>query len=463
MILARTLAPGPSPRSAQSLYPTVLRVPTADYQAFLREVVTRYEQTVKTFWPKAMLRAARAPHPRPVSDQRIAEMLWHSVAATMLTREIDEEAAQAFAPIFDAEGARSWLVCDLTSLRNVRGKMLPGLHSAPSRVLLEEAGELPVVRAIDLDGVLLRPTDGAAWELGKLFVRQGLSHTCIMARHPRNHFPYDTVNGVTRRTLPADHVVRQLLEPHFYIHLALNFGVLYSDRSVARNNQKEIYAPFATTEAGQFGMLRAGWKGIRGSVVWKPYRYPLGPVPVIGPYGDFCRHYVDVIRQHVARVLAGVDPTEPHILRWADEIAMHLPGFPSAIRILEPGMLQAAVTSVIAGVSVLHTAEHYTYSGLPVEDIPLRLRIPAPTSARHPGFRYEDVTTRRDVFRHHMAREMFFKVFPVRRLKDVEYRFHSAQHQRAADLFNGELAQASRKLPGREYVPLDMLAASLQY
>lgn len=457
-----TLAPGPSPRSSQSLYPTVLNVPADDYDAFMREVVSRYEHTLMTFWPKAVLRSAAAPHPRRVSDARLAEIVWHTAAAAMVTRTIDPGAAEAFAPLLEASPQTPWLVCDLTCIGEARGELLPGLHAAPTRILLEETEGDPVVRAIEVDRALFRPTD-LAWELASLFARQGLSHAVIMASHPRNHFPYDTVNAVSRRLLPAGHLVRELLEPHCYIHLALNYGVLYSERSVARNDQRNLYAPFCTTERGQFQITRAGWKGIPGSAVWAPYRYPLEPYRAVGPFGDFCRHYDAVIRAHVRRVLADFDPSDHHVARWADEISGHIPGFPDAARVGEPGVLADAVTTMIVGVSVVHSSEHYTYAQVDVDEVPLRLRIPPPVDADAGSFRYEDLTTRRDVFRQQLAHEMFFKVHPVRRLADVQLSRCDAKLAGAGERLRRELREASARLPGREYVPLSMIAASLQY
>lgn len=462
--LAMTLVPGPSPRGGEaSLYPTVLRVPEADYKAFMGEVVARYQTTLATFLPKAVLRSARAPHPRAVSDARLAEMIWHTAVASMATREIDEGAAAAFAPLLDAEPGKRWLVCDLTCMGNARGKLLPGTYVAPTRTLLEETDGDPVVRAIDLDGALVRPTDGRAWELASLFVRQGFSHAVVMASHPRHHFPYDTINAVTRRLLPPEHIVRQLIEPHCFIQLALNFGVLYSNRSVARNHQDLIYTPFCTTEEGQFALVRAGWKGVPRSSVWKPYRYPLTPYATPGPFGDFCRHYDGVLRAHVRRVLDGVDPADPSLLAWADEIAANLPGFPGAFQMLRPGALAEAVGTMVSGVSVVHSSEHFTYSTIGIDEAPLRLRVPPSTGPDAPPFRYEDLTTRRDVFRQHLAHELFFKVFPVRRLAEVEYRFDDERLRVAGERLRRELVDASRSLPGREYLPLNMIASSLQY
>ncbi|MFO0625541.1 MAG: hypothetical protein U0325_07970 [Polyangiales bacterium] len=462
--LVRTLAPGPSPHGAGSVYPTVLRVPVSDYGEFRARVVSRYEDTLKTFWPRAMLVAARSPHPRPISDARLAANFFHSVYATFLTRTLDAEAAQRFAPILDADPGARWLMADLTAMRALAGETLPGLYAAPSRTLLEarDDGD-PIVRAIDLDGALLRPGDGPAWELAKLFVAQGCAHASIMAQHPRNHFPYDTVNGVTRGTLPVDHVLRRLLEPHFYVHLALNFGVLYSNRSVARNDQANIYCPFPATEKGQFKLVRVGWRGVADSDVWRPFRFPLGLRTTLGPYGDFGRHYQAVIDRHAARVLADVDPTDPRILQWANGIALHIPGFPDALRIVEPGVLAQTAASIIAAVSLYHAIEHYTYSMIPLVEAPLRLRLAPPRSAAQPAFRYEDLSTRRDAFRQLLAHEMFFKVYPLKLLKDTEYLFDSPALRSHAATFRQELVDASRSLPGREYVPLTMISASLQY
>jgi hypothetical protein len=267
---------------------------------------------------------------------------------------------------------------------------------------------------------------------------------------------------VTKAVLPRGHVLRRLLEPHLYMQLPLNYAVLYIDRSVAHNDQREIYTPFPGSKQGFFRVTRAYHRGIEGNSSYPAYRYPLEPLAIPSPYGAFLAGYNRVIHRFVTRVLRAVRPGDPKVTRWADEIARHVPGFPDGRAVLHGAVLADAVTTFIANVSVVHSADHESYGAIPVNVMPLRLRRPPPVQAggtldRRRLVRWEDA------FRQHMAREMYFKATPVKRLVDATYSFETRALGRAVAAFKSDLALHDERHGDPRFIALERIASSIQF
>jgi hypothetical protein len=316
------------------------------------------------------------------------------------------------------------------------------------------------LRAIAVRQLVVRPDDGPAWELAKYFVAQGSAWALTTASHPRLHLPMDAINGLTRKLLPEGHVLRTLIEPHCYLSLCVNYAVLYHPMSVARNSQKHPYATFPARGREQIRLFKISHLGHRDLAAWPAYRYPLEIPEVIGPYGRFLKAYEGVIARHVERSLAGIEPADPHVLKWAEELSRQLPGFPGPIAISRPGVLASAVTTFVASVSLHHSSDHANYGASDPFKTPMRLRLPPPTSRNMAAFKRSELCTRRDLFRQLLAHEMFFKVHTVKPLVQVEYGFDTLALRENAKRFVDEL-RACR--PGtRQYVPLELIGTSIQ-
>lgn len=440
--------------------PTVLRVPPSEYATYMSTVVRRYAETLVTHWPRAMAEVAKHACPEPLSDDDVCEMIYHGAMARALTAEIDEEAAQLFADELASprHGGR-FVLNDMRCLEVVT-EYLPGMYGSPSLTLFEEADDRLYLRAIALGSLVLRPEDGAAWELARYFVVQGSAYVLTVGTHPRFHLPMDVINAVTRKVLPAGHVLRALIEPHCFISLCVNHAVLYHRMSVVWNDQAHPYAPYATDRQEQLRLFKVGYAGHRGLPVWKPYRWPMAMPEVVGPYGRFLKAYHAVIARHVERTLESVQPGDPHVVTWAQEISQQLPGFPGLLEIAQPGVLARAVTSFVAGVSLHHSSDHANYGGSNPFKAPLRLRVPPPSSRQIPKFELSRLVWRRDMFRQLMAHEMFFKVHTIKPLVDVQYNFVAPELAGSARRFVEELRACK---PGtRQYVPLEMIGTSIQ-
>ena len=344
-----------------------------------------------------------------------------------------------------------------------RVETLPGLHVAPTVCLFsrDASGALEPL-AIRIRELVLTPASGEAWELAKYFALQGAAHALIAVVHPRVHLPMDSINAISRTVLPRSHVLARLLEPHRYMQLPLNFAVLYVERSVAHNNQGELYAPFPGDRRSNLELMACGYAGIEGNSSYPPYRFSFGPPAIYSSYGPFLRAYYDVILEFVSRVTRHVVPGDPAVVRWADAIASLLPGFPDGRDIFHANYLAEAASTFIHTVSVVHSADHFAYSREPMNVAPLRLRVPPPTSERMAPLDRTRLVWRRDTFRHWMAKRMYFDTGTLRRLVDVDYGFGIPELDAETRTFRAALRRLDGELPHR-YIPLEEIASSIQF
>jgi hypothetical protein len=271
----------------------------------------------------------------------------------------------------------------------------------------------------------------------------------------------DSVIGVTREALPETHPIARLVEAHAYLQLPLDYGVRWNPRSVACNNQAEIYTPFPTPGEGNFRGFADYHAGIEGNSAYPAYRFPLGPPDFPGPYCVFLRAYYDVILAFCRCIAREVDVEDAAVKRWAAALHEFLPGFPSPEAIVDREVLARALTGFVHTVSVWHSAEHHVYGELPVRLVPQRLRVPPPTGndAPIPTDQWVRAT---DVFRQEMARRMFYEAHTVRSMTEVDYGFTEAALKAAAADLVDALRRCDENVP-RRYLPLERIACSIQF
>ena len=460
--------PQPSPHDPQGLAPTVLHVPVVEIEEFLDTVVARYLRTLKREWPLALLESWQNPGLEPVSLAEFTRMLTESSFSRFLNPQLDEVDRGIFAAWIARRPKARLFKVDLGAL--ALAETLPGLKLHPSVTLLErhEDGRFePLV--IRLAGICHEPGDGESWLAAQYFVLNGCANLLVISAHPRVHFPFDTINAVTKTILPQDHPLARLLLPHCYLQLPLNFAVLYIDRSVAHNHQTEIYTPFAVTRKGFIALMKAGYSGIPGNSSYPRYHYQAGGMKVHSPYGQFLARYYEVFERFAARVLASVKADDEAVIRWADAIAAQLPGFPSSKEIFESvgegksSHLIAAAATFMHNCSVVHSADHHLYARESIRQIPLRLRA-EPPRARHSRVSKRAGWLRRsDHFRHFMANRMYFKTNTLRALTAVRYGLESGSELVAEAVFFDELRELDRDPEMCRFVPLKEIACSIQY
>lgn len=453
----------PSPIDPGGLAATVLRVPPKEVEEFLQVVVRRYQRSLTQHWARAALESWRDRALAPLDDLEFTRIVTRTSFARLVTPRLDPADRRVFAGVLKKHGPRrKYYKVDLSALD--RFDTFPGIFVTPTISLFgrDDSGSLRPL-AIGMGDRVVEPGDGASWDYGKYAVTQGCALGLVVGIHPTVHFPMDAINACTKALLPRSHVVRRLLEPHLYMQLPLNYAVLYIDRSVAHNDQREIYTPFPGTQDGFFQFTTAYHRGIPGNSAYPSYRFPLGPPDIPLEYGEYIAAYYRVIEQFVAQVVERVKPDDRRLARWADEIARHVRGFPDGASIRENHNLVRALTTFITNVSVLHSADHHSFATIPVNKAPLRLRQPPPGPDHRGPLDRRKLIEWEDLFRHRMASEMYFKSSPVVKLEDAEYDFTQLSLRLAAERFHRALRVLDRNLPGPCFAPLDQLASSIQF
>jgi hypothetical protein len=267
---------------------------------------------------------------------------------------------------------------------------------------------------------------------------------------------------VTKTLLPEEHLLARLLKPHLYLHLPLDFAVLFVNKSVAHNDQNELYTPFVGSKTGFFSLASAGYQGIKGNSSYPKFRYPLKLPEIASAYGRFLESYYRVIYAFVDKIVSRIPANDTQVAHWADCIRQSIPGFPSGRSIFRGDRLTAAVSYFICNVSVIHSADHHSFSEIPIRKLPLRLRVPPPAGKQAVLDRRE-LVSREDLFRHQIAREMYFRTSTITRLRDVDYEFPTRELQRENAEFRAELERVGQATSMGRFIPLEEIACSIQF
>jgi hypothetical protein len=461
--------PQPSPHFPGEMAPTVLHVPQNEIDEFLDKVVNRYISTLQAGWVEAFAGSWLKAELEPVPDTEFVRILVETPFARMLCAQLDEKDRDSFKTLLSLRSPTKpgqLYKLDLSPLSQTRTHAGQELKSTVTLLECFPNGKFQVL-GIRLEHRLILPSEGSHWELAKYFVLQGCANALIASIHPRVHFPVDSINAITKTLLPESHPLARILMPHCYMQLPLNFAVLYIDRSVAHNHQREIYTPFPMTRDGFMQLIRLGYAGAEGNSAWPKYCFELGGQKFPGPYAAYLDRYYGVCLQFVTEWLDGF-VIDDITLKWADSVAGFTPGFPTASQIQEkPELLRQAAATFIHNVSIVHSADHQVYARESIRKVPLRLRAKAPSSLDEKGalepLDRRKLLRRGDLFRHQMARKMYFQPNTIQRLTDVRYECQTRQETLASADFFRRMRLLDRQKGMRAFVPLNDLASSIQY
>jgi hypothetical protein len=440
--------------------PGVLRIPLREQIDFFLHVSLRYAWQIATHWPVSLLRALRDPYPAATTDEELASLFYDTSMAKLMCTTLDAVDLERFAAIIGTRDPKSFIKVDFSAYAELA--LEPGMYAAATVSLFHRGDDgRPHLEAISINGLVLTPENGEAWTLAKMFVQQGAGQHMANCNHIPLHFPLDTINAVTKSVFPPTHVIAQLLAPHLRFSLSLNGAALYSNFSILRNHDVLIYSTFAITEAAIYRLARIGYAGLPGNSGYPAWRFSPVPEPVVGDFGVFLDHYYTAILAFTSTVAAEVPADDPAVAEWANEIARHLPGFPSGAELRTGDMLARVLAKIIWSASVAHGADHHDYGGLPIGKIALRLRVPPPTSAsdRIPA----KLGTWTDAMRHDMARVLFFREDTVTPLREVRYGFESPTLRDAGEAFLRSLDDVDAAMPVKRFIPLGRIPASIQF
>lgn len=500
--------PWPQPNTLnQRLFPAVVHLPFRERMQWNLRVGLRYALQAVFYTPFAAVYGLFNPSPRILSDHEFEERFDNTVFNKMIlpfrapdaagsrsaavreapmaqtsVREAQEQFVQRetqlaaqmawerFPEQMQASGDESeYFIADFEIFEQL--ETFPGTYAAGTSVLFRRdspTDRLSVV-SIRINGLKLTPRDGDAWELAKLFTMQAATIRLVFSTHALLHFPEDSINAISKNVLPTDHVLFQLLIPHFDLQLVLDNVVQTSSTSPVKNNQLFPWTPHTGPMVGLVRTLQQLYCGVEDNPHYPAYHFKHPRRTAGEKYVNFLEAYYQAILRFVRKVLAGIGPDDEFVCKWADYVAHHVPGFPNSANIFaiqdeSAGVrnLDWAVATIIWDVSVGHTTDHYNMGLLDINGNPMRIRVPPPAS-KDDRFDRSKLRKWSDFFRYKLFWRLFLRSTTVYRLDKVRYPFSDPKLRQYNDEFLQDLKDTAKSVAADEFIPLREIARSVQF
>ncbi|OYX17400.1 MAG: hypothetical protein B7Z16_10335 [Algoriphagus sp. 32-45-6] len=260
--------PQPSPSHPFGEAPAVVHIPKDEQRTWFWNIGFRYIRNILFYWPKAAWKAWQKPTWEILDDEVFCEQIYKTPLAKFLNPTIDPDLQEIFkSQLAERDPEATYFVADFRCMERV--VPFKGLYVASTAVLMSrpQEGKKLNIHAIYVfeTKLLLEPQDGQAWDLAKNFAMMGATYRILLSTHPILHFPFDTVNAITKTALPVDNTIFKLLYPHFQFTLTLNDSVLESKSSPVYNDQKYPFTGFCGPQEGLLTLLESGYAGIEGN------------------------------------------------------------------------------------------------------------------------------------------------------------------------------------------------------
>jgi hypothetical protein len=391
---------------------------------------------------------------------------------TVYTRFMKPASADDIAGVKKNPAAVKWWKYDFSAMKLVQP--LAGLYRAPVVCIFEEdCSKNRKCAAIIFRGeqhsqdVTIQPSD-QAWNLAKIYALQGAAYHALFVVHPALHFPMDSVNAITKTSVPHNHPLFQLLYPHTAYQLTLDNAVLEGAFSVANDNvQGTWFDPFMGEGYNLKLLFGAGYAGL--SDPWYGDSYP--PYDFLNPqmgfdsgYGGWLKTYFDVFLPYcrvIADAILTADNQDTYVKRWARYNSTYVRGFPDENDIMDKECLAKSLAIFMWDVTVSHGGDHYSFGrNIPARHKFLRIRNyppPSSPSAASPTL-VGDTANGDDLYRSEMAQQLFSLPHAMKpNLWETLYLFTNPELQVAQGVFKAalyafsELYQYSKDTP---YQPL---------
>lgn len=424
--------PQPAPAYPMTRPPEVLNIPTQEYTAWWEFIGLRLvaEYGVEKLLAPRQAQADLAL-PLPIDEEFLRIM-----TQTVYGRYLRNESGTAF-----------W-VNDFSAMELI--DPLPQTYCAPvaCRFLLQGT-KFSCVSITFLksgtrnEALVVRPTD-KAWNLAKVYACQGAAYHALFVVHPALHFPMDSVNAITKTSVPQIHPLFQALFPHTTYTLTLDNEVLEGKGSIVNNDPAEVdYDPLTAKGYNLMQLFGVGYTGYKGLAAYPAYDYMKPWMDTNTVYGACLRQYYKPFMVFATQIASVIPKTDPYVKRWADYCSVNVRGFPGASIIFDGDNLAKALATYLWDVTVAHGADHYSFAyDIALKDKFLRIRRPPPADI-HDGADVQkvgDVANLDDMTRAELANALFFKVVTIPpNLIDTTYVFKEAVLQEAVTTFHANL------------------------
>lgn len=453
--------PQPSPTHPWGESPAVIHIPLKETIDWWIWIGLRYMGTL-LLSPYYFLKGCIFPGLKEVSDEKFKDLLNYSMMSKFLTNKLDDKDKEIFKDYLKEE--LDWFIVDLQAVEVV--ETFDGIFVSASKTLLYKKEDVFYIKCIYIDqtDTIFESSDGDAWELAKYFVLQGGALCATLVVHPLLHFPFDSINAISKSSLPMEHTLFKLLSPHFRFTLPLENAVLNYKTSLLQEKWWMTYAPYPGGPKGLRKLLVEGYKGIKDNLSYPPFSYNLKGPSIEGKYGQYLISYYEVFYKYVEEVLSDIEEGDIWVKRWADYCNQHVNDFPKGDDIFKGDTFIRTVTTYLFTVSVAHATDHYNYGQVDKRQVPLRMRQ-APPRKGDKLIDRKKLVTPADLMKYYMADTLFFSPTTVTKLIDCRYEFKSEKNIKAAKEFKKSLFEVDKDLKKRkiEYMPLSQISSSIQF
>lgn len=443
------------------MYPSVLHLDRVENVEHVRTNALRYLGQTITIVPGAAVRAALRPRVRALDDEQFARILTETSLAQHIRHTLDAGDRTSFGAVIDGP-IEGFSRIDFTEVQ--AGATLPNIHLEPTTTLLyQRSDQSYAVRAIRVGSRVVTPEDAFAWTLARYQVLSGANIQQTIIVHPRLHFPGDVINALTKTLLGSEHVVARLILPHTHMSLGLDRAVTHHRRSVFCNSPQEIYTSFPMDVDGLCAAMGTGRRGKKDNDGYPSYNFWGTGHDTRTKYGRYNYDWQQAFERFCVEITRDVCELDFDVIQWADAINTWVPGFPAGHEILQHHTLGRAIARYLATVTVQHSCDHYSYAAIPLEHLPMRIRVPFPQEGDAAIMQLQELVSREDFFRHILTHKMFFKPEVAESLHEVRYDFTDSSAKQAVNNFRREWLRLDEHWKGHGFPASYEIASSIQY
>jgi hypothetical protein len=457
----------------------VLHIPEMEALMFNQTIGARYLKSRVGYPAYAAMYATQVANWTGVEHARFDEIMLHTLYTRFkqpaLKVELDKlrddfrNDPQILEELKD-DGKCKWFKYDFTAMDMV--KPIDGTYSRGTKVFIRAAenceGAEMSCRIITVGDQAVHHTD-SSWGIATCYALQGGAYHVLFVVHPAIHFPMDSINAITKTSLPMGHPLFQLFLPHSTYSLPLDNAVLESAESVVNNNAQGTRFDPLTADGYNLKLLfGAGYNGVSAEANGPQYMDGAYPrynymKPIFYTEGDvFDSFYARWLRAYYDVFLEFTKPIAEHIKadhkllhytqNWARYCRTHVHGFPSPDEIVKGDTLAKVMAIYCWNNSVSHGGDHWSFANQvsPVEKC-LRIRRAPPTGRHEPPVNNADtqggqIFSPNDMQRAALCQYMFFQAWAIEpNLIDTQYAFTDPGLQMAAAKFHEGLKAVNAK------------------
>ena len=257
--------PQPAPNHPFGMSPAVVHIPQSEKTDFNWHVGLRYAKQI-IFGVPASLWVGCTTDVRDTTEEEFNQLFYNTLFSKMLNPKLDPSDLIAFKSVI--KSGESYYKVDLSVMDHVLP--YPGQYTAPCIGLFRKIKDGIVAEAIHINNILIKNTDGEAYELAKHYLIQGASNVTTLTIHPLLHLPFDAINAITKTALPKEHILFKLIYPHCRFSLELNRTVTLSKESILRNWKDQVYGCYPGPSRGLQDLFVAGYNGLEGNSSYPP-------------------------------------------------------------------------------------------------------------------------------------------------------------------------------------------------